>query len=961
MSEAFKLAPHEWALMRSLLDEALAVPVARRAAWLAGLDESRAQGLKPRLAALLANASGDDPATGLRLLETLPKVETGQFAPPPGATDKQSDGVGPYRLIRELGSGGMGSVWLAERTDLLQGRQVALKLPHGAWKRAGLAERLAREREILATLEHRNIARLYDAGVTAEGQPWLALEYVDGERIDAYCRRKQLGVKERLQLFLQVACAVAHAHAQLVVHRDLKPANVLVTEGGDVKLLDFGIAKLVAEGVVEATELTREAGRAFTPEYASPEQILGKPLGTASDVYSLGVVLFELLADARPYKLGRASRAALEEAVAEAAVPRPSALAPAQQRRAIRGDLDTIVLKALKREPSERYATVAALAEDVQRHLEQRPVLAKADSAWYRFATFVRRNRLPVGASAALLAVLLVGLAGTAWQARVARAEQQRAEAVKSFVSGLFTDADPFSTASRTPTVEALLQSAQQRLDRATSGGPEVRVELLAMIGNAFYGLQLYDRAEPLFTQAIEEARRDLGEGHELTHRARLAMLKVHRFRGRRAEIKAELDALLPVFRAASTPAQRELLLEALRASVHLGIDEGRYAAASDLAQEAVALATAQYGEVHPITADVVLLQVSIGQFLGDAERTLELSAKARDLLIRVHGTERAQAKVLDGRFMYGRALGNVGRYREARAELEDVLAQVQRLLGPQASMAAFVANDVARFALELGDEPAALEHARLTMAIVQRDAEEGSHTLAMARLQHGRALLALYRGEEARLDLERAQRSITQARGAEAPLSLDAAALHAAALAQVGRLGEAWQLIEPRLPAYRKAPELMRYRGLHTAGIVKRLQGDLAAALELQQEALAALPDQPLQLPRRNLVLGERALVALEQGDPAGALRWLERVVRPEGSAKRSLEEAALQLTRGRALLAAGQPEAALAVLQAAEAEWKALAPHAAATGAATRWREEAARAAAKARRPARAAGPSA
>ena len=957
MSEAFKLAPHEWALLRSLLDEALALPAAKRQAWLQALDDTRAQGLKPRLQSLLANATDDDPATGVRLLETLPKVETGQFAPLPGpggsAPERAGDTVGPYRLIRELGSGGMGSVWLAQRSDMLQGRQVALKLPHGAWKRAGLAERMAREREILATLEHPNIARLYDAGVAADGQPWLALEFVEGERIDAYCRRLALPVRDRVRLALQVVRAVAHAHGRLVVHRDIKPGNVLVTEKGadkagtaEVKLLDFGIAKLVEQGSVEATELTQAAGAAFTPEYASPEQVLGEPLTTASDVYSLGVLLFELLADQRPYRLAGRSRAALEAAISQGALPRPSALAPSDRRRALRGDLDTIVLKALQREPARRYATADALADDLQRYLEQRPVLAQPDRAAYRAARFVRRNRVPVAVTGTLLLALLAGLAGTAWQARVARAEQHRAEAVKSFVAGLFTDADPFSTTTTTPTVDALLLNAQRRLDSASGVGPAVRVELLEMIGNSYFGLQQYDRAEPLFAQAIAEGRRDLGDHHELTRRARLSMLKVLRFRGRTAEIRAELDTLLPWLRAARTRAQHEMLHAALAASVHLAIDEGRHPAAREAADEALRLTRQLYGEVHAATADALLLRVSIGHFLGDAGATLRGAGEARDLLLRLHGSDRPHAKVLDGRFLYGRALGNVGRYAEARTELVDVLAQVQRLLGREASMAAFVANDVARFALELEDAPAALHHAQLALAIISRDAQEGSHSVAAAKLQLGRALLALHRGEEALLVLEQAERSIRAARGAEAPLALDAATLHAAALAQLGRLDEAWRQLEPRLPAYRSAPVLMRYRGLHVAGIVKRLQGDLAGAAALQDEALAALPDEPLQVPRRNLVLGERAWVAQEQGDAAAALQWLDRVVRPEGMAAQSLEEATRQVTRGRALLAAGQPAAALEVLRAAEATWLALAPHAALAQAATRWREQAARA---------------
>jgi serine/threonine-protein kinase len=823
---------------------------------------------------------------------------------------------------------------------------VALKLPHGAWKRAGLAERLAREREILATLEHPNIARLYDAGVAEDGQPWLALEFVEGERLDAYCGRLALPVRERVCLALQMVRAVAHAHGRLVVHRDLKPGNVLVTEQSgvaQVKLLDFGIAKLVEQGRTEATELTRAAGQAFTPEYASPEQVLGEPLTTASDVYSIGVVLFELLSDVRPYRPASRSRAALEEAISQGALRRPSALAPPERRRALRGDLDTIVLKALQREPARRYATADALADDLQRWLERRPVLAQPDRAWYRFTRFVARNRAAVGVAAGVAAALLATAGGALWQAALARAEQQRAEAVKSFVAGLFTDADPFATASRAPTVEALLASARHRLDEVTSGGPEVRVELLLMIADSHFGLGQFERAEPLYEQAVAASRRELGAGHTLARRARLAILKLHRFRGRHADIRTELDAQLPVLRKGRSAAERELLLAALTAEVHLGIDEGRYATARDTAREAVALATSLYGDAHSVTADATLLQVSIGQFLGDPDETLRLAIEARDRLQRVYGAKRQHAKLLDGRFMYGRALGNVGRYREALSELEEVLAQVRQVLGAQAPMVAFVTNDVARFALELGDEPAALRHAEEAVAIALRDAQEESHTVGAARLQLGRALLAMHRGEAARAQFERAERVIAATRGADAPLAVDAGTLHAAALAQIGQTGEAWRRLEPRLVTYRQAPPLVRYRGLYTAGIVKRLQGDLAAAAALQDEALAALPEQAVQQARRNLVLGERAVVALEQGDAEGALRWLDRVQRPQGSAAQSLEEAGRQATRGRALLALQRPAAALDFLRAAEITWRTLAPEVPEARRVMQWRAQA------------------
>jgi serine/threonine-protein kinase len=281
-----------------LLDAALDQPAAAREQWIEALPQELSP-LKPRLRELIARAAelaGDD------FLQALPQVDltstsiADQF-------EKPGDSIGPYRLARELGRGGMGAVWLAERSDGLINRPVALKLPHSALPRAGLAERMAREREILATLTHPNIARLYDAGLTDAGQPYLALEYVEGQPIDVYCRQHELGLKQRLALFAQLAGAMAYAHGKLVVHRDLKPANVLVTADGQVRVLDFGIAKLLHDNRTQATQLTELSGRALTPDYASPEQILGAQLTVTSDVYSLGVILYELIGGSRPYQL----------------------------------------------------------------------------------------------------------------------------------------------------------------------------------------------------------------------------------------------------------------------------------------------------------------------------------------------------------------------------------------------------------------------------------------------------------------------------------------------------------------------------------------------------------------------------------------------------------------------------------------------------------------------------------
>lgn len=912
MQDHFDLSPAQWQTLRSLLDEAMALEGDERARWLDGLQGERAA-FRSRLAALLAHAQG---SSAQALLETLPRVETGQFAlaPPP------AEHIGPYRLIRELGSGGMASVWLAERTDMLKGRQVALKLPHGAWRRAGLADRLQREREILATLEHPNIARLYDAGVADDGQPWLALEYVAGERIDAWCERHALDVSARLKLFLQVARAVAHAHANLVVHRDLKPSNILVTGDAEVKLLDFGIAKLLEQGEAHETELTQQAGRALTPEYAAPEQILGRPIGTPADVYALGVVLYELLAGQRPYRLRRNSRGALEDAIVQADVAPPSTRAPAGRSRALRGDLDTIVLKALKQEPAERYATVAALAEDIERLLQHRPVLAQADAAWYRLRKFVRRNRAAVGAAGLVALALLGGTGVASWQATQARAEARRAEAAKAFVTGLFTDADPFATRSGSLNAEALLEQARQRLDEASIADPALRVELLEVLGRSLIGLGRFEPAESTLRQAVELARQRLGEDHLLTLRVRVAMASIHRFRGRQTEMQAELAELLPVLRARGESARTELFTALVNQS-HAAIDSGRHADARAAAAEALALGEALFGERHPETANAALVLANAEVYAGTAETALDSMRRARERLMQVHGTQRPHARVLDGRFGYGRALGTAGRYAEAVRELREVLQDVQSTLGPDASMAGFVAADIARFQLELGDATDSLAHAQQALRIVSRDAQEASFTVGMAHLHLGRAQLALRRIGDAQGSLRRAHDTLRALRGERHPLVVDVAAQHAMAVAWAGRIDEAWASMATLLPALRSDSPL-RWRGLHLAGIVRRLGGEFDEAAALQQEALAALPADVLaHRPRRAGVLAELAQVRLEQGRSQEALA-LVRGLEPLEAA--SPDRAERWLTEGRAQLALGRIDEARRLLATARDFWQ-------------------------------------
>ena len=346
-----------WPVLSPLLDEALDLPTLDRAAWLANLPQEHRK-LRTALGALLANAS---PLNGDEAFECAPEAT-----------------IGAWRLIEKIGEGGMAEVWIAERSDGLPARPVAIKLPRRGCGNQLFCERLARERDILDSLNHPNIARLLDAGAASNGQPYLVLEYVEGKRIDEYCRERSLPVATRLELFLQVARAIAVAHRSLVLHRDLKPSNILVTSEGEIRVLDFGIAKLLELGQTEETDLTLFAGRAFTLDYASPEQIAGRPLTVASDVYSLGIVLYELLTGVRPYSLNPKSAADLESQILEVQLPRPSEIAAGKEfQRALRGDLDRIILMAMGKLPRERYASVEAFAEDVQRYLQRRPVLAQ--------------------------------------------------------------------------------------------------------------------------------------------------------------------------------------------------------------------------------------------------------------------------------------------------------------------------------------------------------------------------------------------------------------------------------------------------------------------------------------------------------------------------------------------------------------------------------------------------------
>jgi eukaryotic-like serine/threonine-protein kinase len=502
----------DWQELSALYETADALDGAALDGWLAGL-QAKSHPLLGQLQQMLDACSK---VRGNGFLATLPALPV---EPEPLVHEwAQGSRVGPYRLIRHVGQGGMAEVWLAQRDDGAFRRQVAIKLlfrTASSTQRDSFAQRFTRERDILASLNHPHIAGLHDAGVTPSGQPWLALEYVEGEPLTNWCDKAALGIEGRVRLFRQVLLAVQHAHANLVIHRDLKPGNILVTAQGEVRLLDFGIAKLVeAEGSTrDETELTRVAGRPLTVQYASPEQLLGEALTTASDVYSLGVVLYELLCGQRPYELKMESAAQLEQAIVDLDPRAPSrrtlgdavavargTTAKALQKR-LAGDLDAITLRALAKQPERRYASVEALRADLDRWLTGEPVQATPPGTAYRVGKFALRHRWGAGLGAGAV-LSLIGVAAVAVVMGLqAREESARAVAARDFMLNIFQRADPEKSRGADITARDLLETGRKDVIKQLEGQPKLQAELLRGIAKIQTDMGEYVTADSTFAE----------------------------------------------------------------------------------------------------------------------------------------------------------------------------------------------------------------------------------------------------------------------------------------------------------------------------------------------------------------------------------------------------------------------------------------------------------------------------
>lgn len=527
----------------------------------------------------------------------------------------EDDPVGDWQILERIGVGGMAEVFLAERDNAGVNQRAALKRMAGELGAANLTERFLRERNILARLSDARIARYLDGGIDAQGRPWLAMEYIKGAPIDRHCTDKRLGIRDRLRLFVDICGAVAHAHSHLIVHRDIKPNNVMVSSDGQVKLLDFGIAKTLE---VENMEATRASSRLLTPRYASPEQLGGEAASTLTDVYLLGLLLFELLAGERPFADREGDPFLLEKALREEDPPLPSQLLSRRLRSSpgkptsinpgdVRGDLDAIVLKALRKEPGQRYASAVELSADIERHMRLRPVLARRGGWRYRTSRFLRRHSL----AAIMFVVALVALLGaffvTLQQRNIARIEADKAERVLAFMVDNFRLANPGKTNGESVSARELLDRGAARISAALGDVPAARADLLEAMSESYGGLGLYQEALDLANSAIP-LRRESGDSFEL---ARSILLRAYALKNltrndEAAEAMDQARRLMPKSddsARVSTVRARMLNLSAL---LHL-LDK-RYSDAQNDLSQSLAIQRRLFGELDDRTIDSVLL-----------------------------------------------------------------------------------------------------------------------------------------------------------------------------------------------------------------------------------------------------------------------------------------------------------------------------------------------------------------
>jgi serine/threonine protein kinase/tetratricopeptide (TPR) repeat protein len=765
--------------------------------------------------------------------------------------DSESDGprLGDYKVIRQIGEGGMGKVYLAERADELYQQQVAIKLVQsGTGRTRDLLLRFTAERQILANLSHPNIARLLDAGIAYDGSPYLVMEYIEGVAMDKYATVHGLSIPERLKLFCIVCAAVEYAHRNLVVHRDIKPANILVTNEGVPKLLDFGIAKLLQPPEISDVNLTRATERLMTPEYGSPEQVRGEAITTTTDVYALGVLLYVLLTGQPPLKIDTRSPLEVARIVCEQMPTRPSSVLGARpaavknEARALRGDLDNIVLKALRKEPDRRYTSVGTLAEDVRRHLDGYPVQAAADSWRYRTRKFIGRHKASVTA-AILMTLAIMGFSiGMGWFARRAnreraKAEQQqlRAEQESKFLSGLFQSATPDAERGKTITARDVLDLSVKRIDRELAGQPDVRASMLDSIGSSYVALGLYDQAQPLQEQAYSIRKKEFGNDNLDVAQSATSLALVMRAQGKFDQEEALLREALAV-RQKLVGENNPLVGETLANLGECLYLQSRTQEAEPLLRKAIAVSR----ENSDVIAGARNYLALVLEKKGSYQEATRLLRSAAEISAGNEGTD--SPSYLTAMHNLAGALSDLGNLSEAEATERKVLEIRQRVSGRDHPDTAYSLNMLGWILLEKGDWAAAEPYLKESLEIVRKTLGTKNPRLAVSLNNWARVLQGEGDYKEAENYYRQAFTVLQENRSAE---SWTAAKIETnLSLLQLDR-GDgsgAERYAQQALALCRKLggdnnPEVAS--ALLDVGLARSFQGDLAGAETLLRQAL--------------------------------------------------------------------------------------------------------------------------
>jgi eukaryotic-like serine/threonine-protein kinase len=910
--------------LNALLEVALEVPEEARGTWLRDLPLEQ-QPLVPTLSAMLNRMNQ---GTDVFLTEPL--------ALGAGENDQPGDTVGPWRLVSELGRGGMATVWLAEREDGAWDRRVALKLPRADGGR-GLMLRMVRERDLLGALEHPHIARLYDAGMTPEGRPWLAMEHVTGTAIDVYCQREGLDLHARLRLFLQVTQAVAHAHTRLIVHRDLKPSNILVTTAGEVRLLDFGVAKLLHGDEAAQSDLTGPLGRAVTPDYASPEQVSSQRVSVGTDVYSLGVVLYELLTEQRPYRLSHLSVLALEEAILNVEVPKASSTVGRALARRLRGDLDTVLAKALNKSPSNRYASVESMAADIERYLRGEPVLALPPRLTYRARKFVGRHRLLLAALFSVTGALMLGFGAALWQAREAKLAAARAEQVKDFIASVFRQATPRDGVGGLVTAGDLLTAAAQRIEDELSSEPRAAAELGVIVGEGFYALGDDESCETPLRRALARAEPSLGRLHPVTLHGKALLLEC--IAGEDiATMEGLLQDLLPAV-LSGLPSTAADAVFALRSQAWVHAHRERKLEAYATLEQAVELGERHLGRQHRDTILALGLSSRIHGRFHENEAQLQLASEALSRAQMAFGARRPHRTLTVVETWYAEALLENQRPAEAVVSLQRALKDRRLLEGAETQRVLSRMLWLSHGLLRAGRVEEALPLAREAAAFEAR--------LSPKRGSAVRQLVS------ALVDARMADEAAQLAQSAAPPPPNSPAAFidtqrNARILLLQGRGKAAAQLAAQGCEAAKGAGDTDHdSAGAHcaqaqaTAAFNARLQGRPKEALGFAEGALAANRAVPLPLSLQADLHAEVGAAWLDLDELAKASLAVERArtLYARAQLEPGVQQSVALIASARLLLQAGQAAQARALLEPLVGSWDAVNPNSVWHGEALYW----------------------